>query len=193
MKWRVDLREDGCLDIAIASLDEECFYDGLDGLQWRSPRTICRLCPSGYRDPSLSSLFRRKPWWGRKASLLAGDINHLKELRKKAAEGSEGLFMPLDVDEDLSIRVQFAWCPLFNQGFYMLWLLAWNAVWFKTSFWSFPSDHKEPRNWTLEGTVGAVLHQQNLVWVMKGLGHYSSVWGNQVRWIWCWDAICVWA
>ncbi|KAG6738849.1 hypothetical protein POTOM_058472 [Populus tomentosa] len=45
----------------------------------------------------------------RKASLLAGGINHLKELRKKAAEGSEGLFMPLDVDEELSIRVQFAW------------------------------------------------------------------------------------
>ena len=89
----------------------------------------------------------------RKASLLAGDINHLKELRKKAAEGSEGLFMALDVDEELSIRVRFAWCPLFNQGFYMLWLLAWNAVWFKTSFWSFPSDHNEPRNWTLEGRV----------------------------------------
>lgn len=52
--------------------------------------------------------------------MLAGDINHLKELGKKAAEGSEGLFMPLDVDEELSIRVQFAWCPLFNQGFYML-------------------------------------------------------------------------
>jgi hypothetical protein len=28
----------------------------------------------------------------------------------------------LDVDEELSIRVRFAWCPLFNQGFYMLYL-----------------------------------------------------------------------
>ena len=54
--------------------------------------------------------------------MLAGDVNHLKELRKKAAEGSEGLFMALDVDEELSIRVRFAWCPLFNQGFYMLYL-----------------------------------------------------------------------
>jgi len=35
--------------------------------------------------------------------LLARDINHLKELGKKAAEGSEGLFMPLYVDEELTI------------------------------------------------------------------------------------------
>ncbi|KAB5512652.1 hypothetical protein DKX38_029680 [Salix brachista] len=40
----------------------------------------------------------------RKASVLAGDVSHLKEPRRKAAEGSEGLFMPLDVDEELSIR-----------------------------------------------------------------------------------------
>ncbi|KAG6737972.1 hypothetical protein POTOM_059504 [Populus tomentosa] len=68
----------------------------------------------------------------RKASLLAGDINHLKELRKKAAEGSEGLVMPLDVDEELRIRLRF------------------------------PSDHNEPRNWTLEGRVKNTFSDEQL-------------------------------
>ncbi|KAG6737970.1 hypothetical protein POTOM_059502 [Populus tomentosa] len=61
----------------------------------------CHLYSGESHDEGMISL--------RKASLLAGGINHLKELRKKAAEGSEGLFMPLDVDEELSIRVQLAW------------------------------------------------------------------------------------